>query len=174
MYGRTKLAGELAVAAAAGSHAIVRSSWLFGVGGPNFAATMLRLAAERDELSVVTDQIGCPTATADLARALLTLAFGAGDGDTPAEAGAAGARDAQGVFHVAGGGPPVSWNAFATEIFRQAGVACRVLPCTTAEMPRPAPRPAFSALASARPETPVLPAWQDGLSDFLEARKVHA
>ncbi|MDO8213734.1 dTDP-4-dehydrorhamnose reductase [Conexibacter sp. CPCC 206217] len=177
VYGRTKLAGEQAVAAAGGSHAIVRSSWLFGVGGPNFAATMLRLAAERDEISVVTDQIGCPTATADLARALLTLAFGAGDGDGAADGSAgagAGVRAAQGVFHVAGSGPPVSWNAFAAEIFRQAGAACRVLPCTTAEMPRPAPRPAFSALASARPETPVLPPWQDGLSDFLEARKVHA
>jgi dTDP-4-dehydrorhamnose reductase len=161
VYGRTKLAGEQAVAAAGGSHAIVRSSWLFGVGGPNFAATMLRLAAERDEVSVVTDQIGCPTATADLAQALLTLALD-------------DAREAQGIFHVAGGGSPVSWNAFAAEIFRQAGVDCRVLPCTTAEMPRPAPRPAFSALVSERDETPVLPPWQDGLSDFLHAREVHA
>jgi dTDP-4-dehydrorhamnose reductase len=161
VYGRTKLAGEAAVAAAGGSHAIVRSSWLFGVGGPNFAATMLRLAADRDEVTVVTDQIGCPTATADLAQALLTLALGR-------------AREAEGLFHIAGGGPPVSWNAFAAEIFRQAGVDCRVLPCTTAEMPRPAPRPAFSALASERAETPLLPPWQEGLSDFLDARKVHA
>lgn len=161
VYGRTKLAGEQAVAAAGGDHAIVRSSWLFGVGGGNFAATMLRLAAERDEITVVTDQIGCPTATADLAQALLSLALG----DT---------RGAQGVLHVAGGGPPVSWNGFAAEIFRQAGVDCRVLPCTTAEMPRPAPRPAFSALASERADAPVLPPWQDGLSDFLDARKVHA
>jgi dTDP-4-dehydrorhamnose reductase len=159
VYGATKLAGEQAVAAAGGSHAIVRTSWLFGVHGPNFAATMLRLAADRDEITVVTDQVGFPTATAHLATALVSLAIGE-------------ARGAEGVMHVAGGGEPCSWNAFASEIFRQAGVACRVLPCTTAEMPRPAPRPAFSALASERADTPVLPAWQTGLSDFLNARKV--
>jgi dTDP-4-dehydrorhamnose reductase len=160
-YGRTKLAGEQAVAAAGGSHAIARTSWLFGTGGGNFAATMLRLAAERDEVTVVNDQIGCPTATAHLAPALLALAFG-------------DAREAQGLFHLVGGGAPVSWNGFATEIFRQADVACRVLPCTTAEMQRPAPRPAFSALASERAECPQLPPWQQGLSDFLNAREVHA
>ncbi|HEY4279221.1 MAG TPA: dTDP-4-dehydrorhamnose reductase [Conexibacter sp.] len=159
VYGATKLAGEQAVVAAGGSHAIVRASWLFGVGGASFAATMLRLAEERDEVTVVTDQVGCPTATADLAHALLSLAVG-------------DARAAEGVLHVAGGGEPVSWNGFAREIFRQAGMATRVLPCTTAEMPRPASRPAFSALASERADAPVLPRWQQGLSDFLHARKV--
>jgi len=159
VYGATKLAGEQAVASAGGSHAIVRTSWLFGVGGANFAATMLRLAEERDEVTVVDDQIGCPTATAHLAEALVSLAAGA-------------AVSAEGVVHVAGGGAPVSWNGFATEIFRQAGVDCRVLPCTTAEMPRPAPRPAFSALASERPETPRLLDWREGLSDYLAQRKV--
>lgn len=154
VYGATKLAGEQAVAAVGGSHAIVRSSWLFGVGGRNFAATMLALGRERDDVTVVTDQVGCPTATAHLAPALLALARG----------------DAQGVFHVAAAGR-CSWNAFATEIFRQAGIDCRVLPCTTAEMPRPAERPAFSALASERPEAPLLPPWQEGLSDYLNARK---
>jgi dTDP-4-dehydrorhamnose reductase len=158
-YGGSKLAGEHAVEEAGGSHAIVRSSWLFGVGGPNFAETMLRLAATRDEVHVVDDQIGCPTATAQLAPALLALAR---------------MRDAQGVFHVAGGGAPVSWHGFAEEVFRQAGVGARALPCTTAEMPRPAPRPAFSALASERPEAPVLPPWQEGLAAYLIERKVHA
>lgn len=158
VYGVTKLAGERAVTEAGGSHAIVRSSWLFGIGGPNFAATMLALAAERDEVTVVTDQIGCPTATAHLAPALLELAR----------------SDAQGTFHVAGTGR-CSWNDFATEIFRQAGVDCRVLPCTTAEMPRPAPRPANSALVSERAETPILPPWQQGVTDYLNARKaIHA
>lgn len=166
VYGVTKLEGEQAVAAAGGSHAIVRTSWLYGVGGPNFAATMLRLAGGagdgapgRDEVTVVTDQIGLPTATADLATALVSLAAGEH-------------RGAEGVVHAAAGGEPCSWNGFATEIFRQAGVDCRVLPCTTAEMPRPAPRPAFSALASERDDAPVLPPWQQGLSDFLSARKV--
>ncbi|HEX4806492.1 MAG TPA: dTDP-4-dehydrorhamnose reductase [Conexibacter sp.] len=159
VYGASKLEGEKLVAKCGGSYAIVRSSWLFGVAGRNFAATMLALAAERDEVTVVDDQIGCPTATAHLAPALLQLAR---------------AGDANGVFHVAGGGAPVSWHDFAAEIFRQAGAGTRVLPCTTAEMPRPAPRPAFSALASERPETPVLPPWQEGLADYLSKRKVTA
>jgi dTDP-4-dehydrorhamnose reductase len=153
VYGATKLAGEQAVAAAGGSHAIVRSSWLFGTGGRNFAATMLALGAERDEVTVVTDQIGCPTATAHLAPALLALAR----------------SDAQGRFHVAGSGR-CSWHDFAAEIFRQAGIDCRVLPCTTADMPRPATRPANSALVSERDETPVLPAWQEGLASYLAER----
>jgi dTDP-4-dehydrorhamnose reductase len=158
-YGRTKLEGERAVAAAGGSHAIVRSSWLFGAGGRNFVATMLGLAEERDEVTVVTDQVGCPTYTGHLAGALLKLARG----------------DAQGVFHVAGGGAPCSWHELAVEALRQAGADCRVLPCTTVEMPRPAPRPAFSALASERPETPVLPPWREGLAAYLSTRKaIHA
>lgn len=157
VYGETKLQGERAVEAAGGSHAIVRSSWLFGVSGPNFVATMLALGAEREHVTVVTDQIGCPTATAHLAPALLELARG----------------EAQGVFHVAAAGR-CSWNELAAETFRQAGLATRVLPCTTAEMPRPAERPAFSALASERPETPALPPWQEGLADYLLKRKVHA
>jgi len=158
-YGRSKLEGEKLVATSGVSYAVARSSWLFGLGGRNFVATMLALAAGRDEVAVVADQIGCPTATAHLAPALLELAR----------------SDAQGVFHVAGGGDPVSWHAFAAEIFRQAGTGTRVLPCTTAEMPRAAPRPAFSALASERPEAPVLPPWQDGVANYLTLRKaVHA
>jgi dTDP-4-dehydrorhamnose reductase len=158
VYGASKLAGEEAVVAADGSHAIVRSSWLFGVGGRNFVATMLALGAERDEVTVVTDQLGCPTATAHLAPALLALARD---------------EDAQGLFHVAGGGR-CSWHELAVEAFRQAGIACRVLPCTTAEMPRPAPRPPFSALASERDDAPLLPPWQEGLTTYLAQRGVHA
>lgn len=158
VYGASKLAGEEAVAEARGSHAIVRASWLFGVGGRNFVATMLSLGEERDEVTVVDDQIGCPTATAHLAPALLALARD---------------EDAQGIFHVAGAGR-CSWHELAVETFRQAGIACRVLPCTTAEMPRPAPRPAFSALASERDDAPLLPPWQEGLTTYLAQRGVHA
>ena len=157
VYGQTKLAGERAVAAAGGSHAIVRSSWLFGVGGRNFVATMLALGAERDEIPVVADQVGCPTSTEQLASALLELAQ----------------ANAQGTFHVAGSGN-CSWHDFAVEIFRQAGVECRVVPCTTAEMPRPAPRPAFGALASERTATPVLVPWQEALATYLAKRRIHA
>ncbi len=155
VYGATKLLGEQRVAETGGSHAIVRSSWLFGTGGRNFVATMLALGAERDEVSVVTDQIGCPTSTEHLADALVTIAEG----------------EAQGVMHVAGGGR-CSWNELAAETFLRAGIDCRVLPCTTADMARPAPRPAFSAIRSERSDTPVLPPWQDGLANYLHARKV--
>jgi len=158
VYGASKLAGEEAVAAAGGSHAIVRASWLFGVGGRNFVATMLALGEERDEVTVVDDQIGCPTATAHLAPALLALARD---------------DDAQGIFHVAGAGR-CSWYELAVETFRQAQIACRVVPCTTADMPRPAPRPPFSALASERDDAPLLPPWQEGLTTYLAQRGVRA
>ena len=154
-YGRSKLAGEQAVLEAAPSSAVVRTAWLFGVGGRNFVETMLALAAERDEISVVTDQRGCPTFAGHLAPALIELAQ-------------RGARSA-GVHHVAGAGE-CSWNDFAVEIFRQAGVSCRVLPATSEQMRRPAPRPACSVLRSERADAIALPAWQEGLTEYLRER----
>ena len=151
-YGRTKLAGELALASANPDHLIVRSSWLFGAGGPNFVETMLRLGDERDELRVVDDQIGCPTFTGHLAGALAELARG----------------DLRGVLHVAGGGS-CSWFGFASAIFERSGAEIRVQPCTTEEFPRPARRPAFSVLASER-GAPRLPAWEEGLDAYLGVR----
>ena len=153
-YGRSKLAGEQAVAnAAPESHTIVRSSWLFGAGGPCFPATILRLAGERDELRVVDDQVGCPTFTPHLAGALVEL--GAPD------------RRPVGVVHVAGGGS-CSWFQFAREIVAGAGVSCEVQPCTTDGMPRPATRPAYSVLRSERgAEAPALPDWHEGLEQYL-------
>jgi dTDP-4-dehydrorhamnose reductase len=152
-YGRTKLAGEEAVLAATADHAVVRSSWLFGLGGRNFVETMLSLSATRDEVSVVTDQLGCPTFAGHLAPALIELAE----------------RGGGGLFHIAGAGA-CSWNEFAVEIFAQAGVDCRVLPTTTAVVDRPAPRPAFSVLASERDDAITLPRWQAGLRAYLDAR----
>jgi dTDP-4-dehydrorhamnose reductase len=154
VYGQTKLAGEQQVLEASPRHVVVRSSWLFGVDGPNFVATMLRLAGERDSVAVVTDQVGCPSWTGHLAPALIGLLE----------------RGISGVAHLAGAGE-VSWNGFAKEIFRQAELDCRVDPATTAEMARPAPRPAFSALESEREEILPLPPWQDGLAGFLAARE---
>ena len=151
-YGRSKLAGEREVAAEAPErHTIVRSSWLFGAGGPCFPATILRLAAERDELKVVDDQIGCPTFTGHLAHALVGLAT----------------RQSPplGILHVAGGGI-CSWYEFAREIVAVSGVSCEVRTCTTAEMPRPATRPAYSALRSER-DAPVLPDWRRGLAEYM-------
>jgi dTDP-4-dehydrorhamnose reductase len=149
-YGRTKLAGEQEVADADAGHAIVRTAWLFGLGGRNFVRTMLELAGQRDEVSVVADQIGCPTFTGHLAPALLELAE----------------RREPGTHHVAGA-DHCSWNEFAVEIFAQAGIDCRVLPVTSADAPRPAPRPAWSVLGSERRDPIVLPRWQEGLAAYL-------
>ncbi|HTP22061.1 MAG TPA: dTDP-4-dehydrorhamnose reductase [Solirubrobacteraceae bacterium] len=151
-YGRSKLAGEHEVAdSAPGRHTTVRSSWLFGAGGPCFPATIIRLAGERDELKVVDDQIGCPTFTGHLAQALVELA----------------ARESPpvGVLHVAGGGT-CSWYEFAREIVAAAGVSCEVQTCSTAEMPRLATRPAYSVLRSER-DAPELPDWRRGLAQYM-------
>ena len=151
-YGRSKLAGELAVARAAGdAHAIVRSSWLFGEHGGNFVATMLRLARERDELTVVDDQVGCPTFTGHLATALVSIAE----------------VRLQGVRHVAGAGS-CSWHDLAAAAFAATGAELRLTRGSTADLGRPAPRPAYSVLRSERPDTPVLPPWQEGLHAYLD------
>ena len=150
-YGRSKLAGELAVAES-GEHAIVRSSWLFGTHGKNFVATMLKLAEGRDEVNVVADQIGCPTYTGHLAPALVEIAE----------------RHVTGVLHVSGGGQ-CSWHELAQATFEEAGTGTTAHPVTTAEFPRPAPRPAWSVLRSTRPDAPVLPYWRHGLSTYLQS-----
>ena len=151
-YGRSKLVGEEQVAEAGAEHAIVRTAWLFGAGGRNFVDTMLALGAERDEVSVVTDQVGSPTWTGHLAPALVELAE----------------RGEGGIHHVAASGM-CSWNELAIEAFDRAGVACRVLPTTSDRVRRPAPRPAFSVLASERADAIVLPPWQEGVAAYLAA-----
>jgi dTDP-4-dehydrorhamnose reductase len=154
VYGETKLAGERAVAAANRTHAIVRTAWLFGAGGKNFVDTMLALGAQREEVSVVCDQVGCPTWTVHLAAALVALA------ERPAAAG---------VHHIAAAGS-CSWNELAREVFERAEIACRVLPATTADFPRPARRPAYSVLGCERADSPRLAAWQQGLAEYLATR----
>jgi dTDP-4-dehydrorhamnose reductase len=156
-YGRSKLAGERAIQAAGADHAIVRSSWLFGTGGRNFVDSMLRLAAERDRLRVVDDQVGCPTYTGHLAAALVTIAE---QGNT-------------GILHVAGGGA-CSWFELARAALQESNVSTRIEPCTTAEFPRPAPRPAYSVLGSTRPDAPTLAPWRDGLRAYLRERAAEA
>jgi dTDP-4-dehydrorhamnose reductase len=153
-YGRSKLLGEGEVAREApGAHTIVRSSWLFGTGGKCFPTTILQLASERDELTVVDDQVGCPTFTGHLAVALVELA----------------GEPVVGVVHVAAGGE-CSWHGFATEIVRAAGVDCALLAGSTVELARPAPRPAYSVLRTERGSlVPVLPDWRAGLAGFMSA-----
>jgi dTDP-4-dehydrorhamnose reductase len=152
-YGRTKLAGEEATAAANPRHFVVRSSWLFGIGGNNFVETMLRLAEHQNEVLVVHDQVGSPTYTWHLAYGIVRLIEGL----------------EHGIHHMAAAGR-CSWYEFAREIFEQAGVECRVLAATTDMLGRPAPRPAHSALESQREHAIELPSWQDGLAGYISQR----
>lgn len=153
VYGRSKLAGEIAVAQANPRHLIVRTSWLYGLGGKNFVETMLSLAAERSELLVVNDQIGCPTYTRQLADAVIYLAD----------------YERTGVMHISGAAA-CSWYDFAREIFRQSQVEVMVLSSTTEMLDRPAPRPVYSAMVSERDDAPKLPRWDHGLHEYLVAR----
>lgn len=158
-YGRTKLAGERAVAAAGGTHWIVRTQWLYGLRGKNFVDTMLRLASERDTLSVVDDQIGSPTSTHDLAPLLWRILQ---------------QRPASGVYHATNAGS-CSWFGFAAEIFRQSGVTIDLRPTDSRTLGRPAPRPARSVLSNARLRAALgccLPRWEDALSRYLARRAV--
>ena len=156
-YGRTKLAGEEAVAAANRRHFIVRSAGLIGLGGRNFVETMLRLAEVQNEVLVVRDQATSPTYTWHLAYGIVRLIEGI----------------EYGIHHMAAAGQ-CSWYEFAREIFEQAQVECKVLSSTTEMLGRPAPRPAFSALVSQREHAIRLPTWQDGLAGYLAQRKAEA
>ncbi len=153
-YGRGKLAGEEATRAANRRHFVVRSAWLFGTGGPNFVETMLRLAADHGEVLVVRDQVGSPTYTWHLAYGIVRLIEGVEFG----------------IHHMAAAGA-CSWYEFAREIFDQAKVECNVMSATTEMLGRPAPRPAYSALASQREHAIELPSWQDGLAGYLAQRR---
>lgn len=151
-YGRTKAAGEAAVRAVApDSSYIVRAAWLYGAGGPNFAKTMIRLAGSHQTVSVVTDQVGQPTWTGDLARQVVAML----DAGAPA-----------GVYHGTNGGQ-ASWFDFTKAIFAEVGLDPeRVLPTDSAAFVRPAPRPAYSVLghdAWSRAGVPPMRDWRDAL-----------
>jgi dTDP-4-dehydrorhamnose reductase len=152
-YGASKLAGETEVRTLARRHMVIRTSWLYGQGGPNFVLTILRAAAERPELRVVSDQLGCPTWTGHLAPALLAVIE----------------RDLPGTVHLTNSGA-VSWHGFAEAIIAAAGGDTPVTPITTAEYPTAAYRPRYSVLDNRvcrmLGETP-LPAWQDGLQSYM-------
>ncbi len=140
VYGRTKLAGEEAIRRAQPAHVILRTSWVYSPYGANFVKTMLRLAAEREELRVVDDQFGAPTAAADLAQAIFTIVKRLAAG--PVE-------DGYGVFHYTGGGE-TTWCRFAQAILEQSRdwsqPKARIVPITTADYPTPAARPENSRL----------------------------
>ena len=156
-YGRTKLEGEAAVAAANRRCLIIRTAWVYSPFGKNFVKTMLRVAQERETLNVVADQLGAPTYAIDIADALLALA--------PA---LTGADAAYGVYHMTGGGE-ATWADFAEEIFRTSrvlgGPSATVNRITTEEYPTPAARPANSRLDCSKLERDygcALPDWRSG------------
>lgn len=157
-YGRSKLAGEMAVRAAGGQSAILRTSWVFSAHGGNFVKTMLRLSETRDALTVVDDQIGGPTPAADIASALLTMGR------------AMVAGHAGGIYHFSGA-PDVSWADFAREIFARAGRSVAVTGIPTTDYPTPARRPLNSRLDCTALEADFgipRPDWRIGLSHILK------
>lgn len=153
VYGRTKLAGERAVLSSGASAHVVRTAWLYGAHGGNFVRTMARLAGERDTVRVVDDQRGNPTWTHDLADGLIALALAA-------------ERVPPGVLHCVNAGS-TTWCGLARAVFAEIGADPeRVQPCSTAEFPRPAPRPANSVLDTTTWAAAGLPAprpWRDAL-----------
>jgi dTDP-4-dehydrorhamnose reductase len=166
VYGRSKLEGELAVAAANPRHIVLRTSWVYAPFGTNFVHTMLRLAAERDQLRVVDDQTGCPTYAPDIAAATIAIAKKVvGEGWNPKFAGAT---------HLAGP-DALTWYAFADDIVRGAalrgGRAVPVNPIATSDYPTPAARPANSRLSAARLASVFdvrLPSLERSLADCLD------
>jgi dTDP-4-dehydrorhamnose reductase len=153
VYGQTKLAGEQLAASLNNRWFIVRTAWLYGKHGSNFVKTMLKLGGERDSVSVVHDQLGCPTSSADLARFLLELVQ----------------TDCYGTYHAANSGY-CTWYEFARAIYEEAGMKVDVRPCTTKEFPRPAPRPRYSVLDSMAMRTngfEPLRHWREALKEYM-------
>ena len=156
VYGQSKLDGELAVANTLDKYFIVRIAWVFGVNGKNFIKTMLNVGKTHDEVRVVSDQIGTPTYTYDLARLLVDMAE----------------TEKYGYYHATNEGGYISWYDFTCEIYRQAGMATKVTPVTTAEYGlSKAARPFNSRLDKSKLVEngfEPLPTWQDALARYLK------
>ena len=155
VYGQSKFAGEELIRHHCPNHVIARISWLYGAGGPSFVHTMLKLAdGTRPELKVVSDQVGNPTSTLAVARKLREILK---------------RPELVGTYHMTCEGE-ASWYDFAQEIFKQTEIAQKIVPCSTEEFPRPAPRPANSRLEKMMLRMSGLspmPDWKEALSEFL-------
>lgn len=155
IYGKSKFAGEEAIRRHCPDHVICRISWLYGAGGPSFVHAMINLAdGTRPELKVVADQIGNPTSTLAVARQLRNIL---------------NRKELVGMFHLTCEGE-ATWADFAAEIFRLKGIEQKIISCTTAEFPRPAPRPANSRLDKMMLRLaglPPMPHWKDALAEFI-------
>ena len=161
VYGQSKFAGEVAVRSHCPNHVICRISWLYGAGGPSFVHTMMQLAdGTRPVLKVVADQRGNPTSTTAVAQAMRHILK---------------RPNLCGTFHLTCEGE-ASWAEFAEEIFRIAGLNQKIVPCTTDEFPRPAPRPRNSRLekmALRLAGLPPMPHWKDALTEFIVSEFDH-
>lgn len=147
VYGKTKLAGEEMIKKYCKKYYIVRTSWLYGHYGKNFVETMISMA-DKPELKVVDDQIGCPTWTVELANGILKLL-----------------SKPYGTYHICGGGQ-TSWYGFAKEIFKNMNLDVNLIPCSSSEFPRPAKRPAYSAMDNQK----LCRNWEAALRDYIELR----
>ncbi len=155
IYGESKLAGELNVDINP-DNLLIRTQWLYGINGKNFVETMLKLAKEKDELSVVDDQIGSPTWTMDLARGIIALID----------------KDCRDVYHFANSGN-TSWNGFAKAIFEESGIPVKLHSMTTEQLNRPARRPLHSTLDCSKlvEDTGFTPQpWREALKQYLALR----
>jgi dTDP-4-dehydrorhamnose reductase len=159
VYGQTKAAAEIEIRKILPEACILRTSWVFGVGGKCFPETILKLASTRGELDVVDDQRGCPTYTVDLARAIMQLCR----------------KGAVGTLHATNRGE-CTWFEFAREIVGSAGLKTQVRPTTSDKFVRPAKRPAYSVLSSASLQEYgiLVPTWQDALPRYLAERGVRS
>jgi len=156
-YGRSKAAGEAALAASGCRWLCVRTAWMFGLGSGNFVESVLRQAREEGRLRVVCDQVGAPTFAGDLAAVLVDL----------------WEKGCLGLYHCTNRGV-ATWHQFACEIVRQAGLAAQVEPVATAEFPRPAPRPRFSVLDLTKTEAALgrrMRMWPEALGEYLSRRR---
>ena len=155
VYGKSKFAGEEAIRNHCPDHVICRISWLYGSGGPSFVHAMMKLSdGTRPELKVVADQHGNPTSTTAVARQLRNILE---------------CRELVGTFHLTCEGE-ATWAEFAAEIFRLAGKTQKIIPCTTDEFPRPAPRPKNSRLEKRMLRLaglPPMPDWHEALAEFM-------
>ena len=152
-YGKTKLEGEKFIQEYTDKYFILRTAWLYGIHGNNFVQTMLSLAENHDEITVVDDQIGSPTYSLDLAVSIANLLN----------------SDKYGIYHLTNEGE-CSWYEFSKRIFELSDVDVKVLPVTTEEFPRPAPRPHYSVLSNQKwikAGFPQMRKYEEALSDYL-------
>lgn len=157
VYGASKLWGEQAVLGLLKSSYLIRTSWLFGLGGVNFVSKMINLGRSGKSIKVVADQFGCPTFTEDLARAVVDLVH----------------TGCYGVYHVTNQNP-TTWFSFAEFIFSECNYTVELLPCSTPEMDRPAKRPGFTVLDPFPLKETIgylLPRWQDALCRYLAKKR---